>query len=36
LSKSISAEQAEISYTVLSFVSKTLLGWLVYAGNFMD
>jgi len=36
LRKSLSAEQAEISYTVLSFVSKSLLGLLVYAGNFMN
>jgi hypothetical protein len=36
LSRSISAKKAEMIYTVLSFVSKTLLGWLVYAGNFVD
>jgi hypothetical protein len=36
LSRSISAKKAEIIYTGLSFVSKTLLGWLVYAGNFVD
>lgn len=35
LTKNLSAERAEISYTVLSFVSKSLLGLLVYAGNFM-
>ena len=26
--------RAEAAYIVQSFVSKTLLGWLTYAGNF--
>ena len=26
--------QAEMAYILLSFVSKTLLGWLIYGGNF--
>jgi hypothetical protein len=31
----IDVKQAEMGFIVLSFTSKTVLGWLVYAGNFI-
>jgi len=31
----IDSSHAEMGYVVLSFTSKTILGWLVYGGNFV-
>jgi len=31
----IDSSKAEMGYVVLSFTSKTILGWLVYGGNFV-
>ena len=32
----ISDEQADLGYIVLSFLSKTYLGWMIYGGNFVQ
>ena len=32
----ISDEQADLGYIVLSFLSKSFLGWMIYGGNFVQ